>query len=216
MQEKESAIILRKFSTTQHKVSVLSNSLGKIALVVLHQQPLHRLQLGSLIQFSNPEQSNNIFTTTNLSIYATPIPRDVQDLIWLHHLLELCYYFIPLHQPSQECYLTLHSSISLLDHANLFLVDEWERLKKLCLGVLLLFLGFFPPRHLERSIIAAKNVLLAPTGPIDQEKIALLYDPLQNFIKNSCTGLDEWLVECIQSHPRVNAFKTVHLMYQLP
>lgn len=213
MQEKEYGIILRRFATSQHKVSTLTNGLGKIALVVFSQQALYRIQLGSLVEFIAPQQNNNVYTTPQLVVVTTPIAHNTQDLAWLHHMLELCYYFIPLNQPAEECFIALNNSLALLQCANLFVLAQWNMLKKLCLGVLLLFLGFFPPRYLEQPIVTTKDVLLSCIGLSDEPKIERIQQFLQTFTTISCSDLDAWLLESIQSHPRAHTFKTVPLIY---
>lgn len=214
MQEKECGIVLKKFATSDHKISVLTNTLGKIALVVFNQGVMRRIQVGTLIEFDHPKKQNNVHTTQQLVIVLTPITQRSDDLIWLHHMLELCYYFVPLHQPLSECFVILKSCLALLPHVDLFSAHLWEIVKKLCLGALLLFLGFFPPEHLERSIIMTKNALFLSVDFQDVQKVEFLSKHLEKFCTIAPADLDSWFLQCIQSHPRINIFKTIHFMYQ--
>ena len=212
MQEKECGIVLKRFTTSQHKFYLLAGSLGKIALVVFNQGVMRRIQVGTLIEFDFPKKQGNVHTAQQLAISLLPITQKPDDLLWLHHMLELCYYFIPLHQPSTECFIILKNSLTLLAHSDQFL--DWETVKKLCLGALLLCLGFFPPDHLQRPIIMTKNALFLSVDFQDAQKVEFLSKHLKKFCTVAHEELDMWLLQCIQSHPRVNMFKTIHFMYQ--
>jgi hypothetical protein len=138
----------------------------------------------------------------DLSPIAYPNPTDI---FWFHHLLELCSAFSPEHQPNQAVFDFLVGCTTLLaevknssPHLYLF--------KHLCIGVLLWLLGFYPPECYLKQLLIMRSMC----------EHGLYNTP------NSCASLiggqdtkelDLWILECVQSHPHAQTFKTSDLLH---
>ena len=126
MIDREHGIVLRQYPHHPHKFSVITQTLGKITLVVRNKYVLDRINPGSVIEFHHTEQNQMVHLVQNCSVIFTPLPTTNLDLIWLHHILELSYYFVPLHQQTKEMFTALATCIFVFRERDLVADEEWE------------------------------------------------------------------------------------------
>lgn len=211
MHTKELGIILKKLDR-ENTYSVLGNSVGKIILLATKNKTAQRLVAGSTISFFI-EKNDQVVLSTNIEILSFCLHQPT-DMYWCHHLLELCHFFAPPNQPIENIFTFLTRCLSL-PTIHTMSNDEWDMVKKMLTGGLLLFFGFFPPKKLEPTILRIQKTLIS--------FIDLTHQPFLEFAQHSkahnktyASDLDSWLLECIQSHPRAYMFKTVGFVYNNP
>lgn len=202
MSQEHHAIILKSFFPHKHTLSLLTKEQGKIKLVILNSKKIQRLGPGASISF---HANNHI--TIDAQIINTPYFKNLEDMYWLHHLLELCYYFIPLGEECLDQFIVLQSALAL--------VAETKNVvnKKLITGLLLTTLGFYPPSSLA-FLFELKKILSSCIDFIPHKKIEFLTRHLKQLDNKQMGELDEWILACITSHPRYEMFKTIIFIYK--
>jgi len=212
MENRESGIVLRPFTPSAHKFCVLTQRYGKITLVVLNAQSARCLRQGAIISFLISEKNDSFYTTDRAEIIFIPLPQENHDLYWLHHLLEVCYFFLPMHEPIEEYFIVVSNGIYWMHNHN-FTWAQWQVIKKVNIVVLMSLLGFAPPLHLQPSARIIHKTLLWFIDFQKGQKVEFLSQHHDVFAAVSVDHLDVWLLECLQSHPRATVFKTLPFVY---
>ena len=130
-----------------------------------------------------------------IEIEDIPFALARSDLLFLHHVLEICYYFIPI----GSCVAGVFELLQFL-----YTVDYSScgmQCKKLFLLKLLVAIGFYPelPQWQEQGI---QQLLALPIDIVAHEPIDLAIEKM----------IDDWLSACIAQHPRIEQFNTVHFL----
>jgi hypothetical protein len=183
-------IVLRKAAGSRYKISLLDKNHGRMECVV----DSSALCLGSLVSYTFYEQRGGVFLRDVHVIY-TPLSLGSSDLLFLHHILELLYYFAPV----GSCVNGIFDLLAFLYTIEHMLISKI--FKKFFLLKLLTFLGVSP--ELDSMRFSAIGML--SRLPIDQFSDDLV----------GCDDekkLDKWLWHCIWQHPYVSEFKTVHFL----
>lgn len=184
-------IVIKSYLPFKNKIVILDRHLGMIDGIVLRGD----FMIGSLISYQLTQQANNFYCLRDVILEEVPFDLACHDILFLHHLVELCYYFIPIGSE-------IDGVFSLLQC--LYLIDKnyWNSAtQKLFLFRMLVLIGFY-----------SQQVLL-------DEKIVkqLLEEPLDNDVtidlakQHECL-LGGWLLHCVSNHPYVQKFNTVHFL----
>ncbi len=183
-------IVLKTFFPHKQKVIVLDKQRGKIVCI----PDRNDIQPGSLISYQLSNQQRLPFVR-NINLIELPLLLAREDILFVHHVLEVCYYFIRSDDPSPEIFDLLlklyHSEIMLCDKVN----------KKIFLFTLFWKLGIYPESKKFDSIYF-RNLAMKFIDRLDFEYIDLEVERL----------VDAWLFECLAMHPCFNYFKTVHFL----
>ncbi len=99
MHNKEFGFILKRFLPYKKKLSVLCCQKGKINLITQPTEKCHQLWPGMLICFTPTFNNKKICIAHDIEIIMSPEQENFSNLYWVHHLLEICYYFVPLENP---------------------------------------------------------------------------------------------------------------------
>jgi hypothetical protein len=212
MQHKEIGLILKKLGQSSAMFSLLTQNQGKITLIVLDSKKSLLLHPGCLIEFYPEAKKDAAYTTKSATIIDSLSVHDTSDLYWLHHLLELNYYFIQPSQPEDDALALTYACSKLVDHKTA-LVNEWDVLQKSCVAIFLLLMGFYPPEAITKHLIFIKNMLLLNIDFAKNQQVDLLKGHLQALLKLKGIDLEDWIIKCIHSHPQVGLFKTLDCMY---
>lgn len=188
---KNKGIILKRFTTGFSRVSLFDQHLGKIDAFFHHEATGY----GTVIQYALKERfpSGSVrFTLSSVELFAVPLKLAQTELTFLHRVLEICYYFIP-----------IGSSVPTLFELILFLydIDRWKHViffQDLFLCKLLITLGFFP----EESRFKTAWFCRLAAVPID----TLLTEHVDLAQR---LELRTWIRACLNIHPLVRYFKTV-------
>ncbi len=192
IQEKHIGIVLKSYFPKKCKLALLDNKMGKIAGV----PPADRsIPAGSLIEYSLVKQAPCSFLH-GVDVHNMPFTLAKQDILFLHHVLEMCYYFIPSGSQNKAVF-------SLLQI--LYTSDNWLQVmavKKFFLLRLFILLGLYPEEQKFKSPSFHRLVQVTFEQMLDEE--VKQYDE---------KALDEWLQECVASHPIADRFKTTYFLH---
>lgn len=169
---------------------MLDKKYGSIEAIVL----LDTISPGSIIEYSI-KKSQYYHMLDAINFLYMPLELAKKDMLFLHHVLEVCYFFAP---PG--------SCVSgIFDLLQYVYVSQrvWQHisLKKLFLVKLLSTLGAYPESqqvHTPHII----RMLALNIDTLDDKEIQLAQEK----------ELDTWLMHCIGQHPYIDEFKTVHFL----
>lgn len=215
MLEKVDGIVLKTFTPGAGKLCIFTHAQGKVICTLFNQQQAAILRMGSRISYTPLRHDRGLHTTAHITVTDMPGITTASELAWVHHLLELCYYFAPLQQPAGEVFSLLTST---LFHRNHQLLDEHEYyvFKRLSIGSLLALMGFYPPHAFADLIIATQRWLTMSIDFRAHTDLELLKYHATVLTRGACKVYDAWLLECINTHPRIAHFKTLPFVYLLP
>lgn len=183
---KHEGIILKTFFPYKQKVMLLERSLGKIPAI----PPSYNWQAGTRIAYC-AHQQNTIHFLSEIELLSLPLEMGKGDIDFLHHVLELCYYYLSLGVPALQVYDLL---ALLYDPAYACPSNQF---KLLYIFKLLLLLGMYPEDKQFQMLYF--NQLAHE--PID----TLLQEPLRLEVEQA---LDVWIRSCIALHPLYRHFNT--------
>lgn len=189
--EKHVGIVLKNYFPKKCKLSLLDNKMGKIAGV---PQSSNHIAAGSLIEYSLVEQTSCSFLY-NINVHDVPFKLAYHDILFLHHVLEICYYFMPIKSYNPTVFILLQI---------LYTSDSWlyaMSVKKLFLLKLFVLLGLYP----EDEKFKIPSFHLLTSLPFTQ----MLNEQIGSYNEDA---IDEWLRSCIASHPIAGKFKTTYFL----
>lgn len=190
-------IILRNYIPKKQKLSILDSNLGRIECISLNSKNNHRLFSGAFINYTL-KKFNMYYVVENTNIIDFPQDLIDHNFAFFHHVLELCYYFLPLDQEASDifelinlCYLKSNLTSNKLAK-NIFLCKFFS------------ILGIYPSDYLANNSEFYKFI----SGPINID-----LDFQEN--KNFNIFAKRWLLECVNSHPNIERLKTVGFLKDL-
>jgi hypothetical protein len=211
-QTSEIAYILKRFLPSQQKLSILTPTQGKCNLIVKKLSLCTRLWPGMLISFRPQLTHNNTIMSDDIQILYTPEGSVPHDIYWLHHLLELFYYFIPQASPDREVFDYLSCYISILDYKE-NLQENLALLKKICIihflqttGSATSGFGFDDKHFLTR--ISHLPIQLAMHKEVNQ-----INNDLNQINKADSEKINTWILQNLKIHPCFMLFKTIRFIY---
>jgi len=185
--EHERALILR---VNEHRVTLLARHRGMVRASIYTKPVL----LGSVIRCVLCKQSGRM-RADEIELLAAPLAIAREDLLFFHHVLELCGAFIPEGVRAPEVFdavMVLYSQDARgLSHL----------CKKLFLCRLLVGMGLYDGLP-QISADALAMILATPVDIARWSTIDL----------GSQRELDRWLLACVASHPMIEQFNTVHFL----
>jgi hypothetical protein len=183
-------IILRRSVKTSNKVSLIDKHSGRIECIVsFFEKPV-----GSVITYTIDNKRSNFFLQDIECLYV-PLSLGRSDLLFLHHIFEIIYYFAPVGSCVQGVF-DLLAFLYTIEHMLISM-----KFKKFFLFKLLRFLGIAP----EMEDMHVLNINQLHRIAIDQFNDMVIDEEDEK-------KLDKWLWCCIWQHPYVNEFKTVHFL----
>jgi hypothetical protein len=191
--------IVLKHCIKKRKIALLDNSAGRVDALFFS---VHPISIGTVLQYKLQE-NNSEYQITAQEIIATPILMAQADILFLHHLLELCYYSIPagaLEVRVFEDMLLLYERFS----------PAWGMPEKIVLLFrMILSLGCYTEHKLLVHLLSQKAIMELYSAPLDNlidklfsKTIDLEYIP----------AMHEWLQICMAGHPYYDQFKTAHFL----
>jgi len=188
--KKNTGIILKQYHPQNRKICVLDKQLGKITCIPNKK----RVATGALISYFITRNKAPFFIDS-IEILAIPFDTAINDILFLHHILELCDYFIPLQSPSKEVFILINYLYFFPNKIKSILE------KKFFLFKLFIFLGVYP----------------AGTEFQNPYFHSLASQSIDTIISNNLHSeiekdLDRWLHACIDIHPDINKLKTVSFL----
>lgn len=182
-------IVLKNLSA--HKVAILNDIVGRIDAVVI--KPPH---LGSVIIYTVQRTRGTLQFLDHYSIIDMPFFWGRNDILFWHHVLELCYYFMPVGSYAAELF-ELLSFLYTVEKGSLWGVHA----KKIYLFKLLSMIGIQPevPRISASKVhqLIASSAKEIATIELDEESEKIM---------------DEWIRVCVSQHPAIEQFNTIHFL----
>ncbi len=182
-------IVLKRFAHSRYKFALLDKRYGRFDCIVSPSL----ICIGSLITYTLQEKNGNFFAENVQSVYA-PIMLGAHDLLFLHHVLEILYYF----SPAGSCVNGVFDLLAFLYTIEHMLISK--KFKKFFLLKLLNALAITP--ELEDDFLRIST--------IGRVKLDQFNDDV--FDCEDEKKLDRWLWHCMWQHPYISEFKTVHFL----
>ena len=147
MDKKEIGFILKRFLPQKQKLSIFCRKTGKIEAITSPQQKCFQLWPGMLVSCNLKNMNQNIYFLQNIEILMNPEPTNSSMFYWIHNILEICYYFVPLEKPSPNIFNLIYNFFLLYKIENIFL-NQIEIIRQIYVVKLLELEGFYPDKEL--------------------------------------------------------------------
>src|SRR5882724_2260088 len=168
-------IVLRRMVGSRHKISLLDRQYGRIECIIGSPD----VCVGSLISYTVHDQRGIFFLRDMQGVY-TPLSLGSSDLLFLHHILELLYYFAPI----GSCVSGIFDLLAFLYTVEHMLISKV--FKKFFLLKLLSLLGVVPELDSMRSSTISQLVM------VDMDSFS------DDLVDEACEKkLDRWLWHCV-------------------
>ncbi len=189
MHYQRTGIILKHLSL--HKVALLDKQHGRLDGIFF--KPLH---VGSLMKYAIEKERGTMIYLADCQIIDLPFALARDDILFWHHVLELCFYFVPLGNFIPQLF-ELCTFLYTVDTETCWRTQS----KKLYLFRLLTTIGVYP--RLPQWPPARLHYFMSlPVSAIAGEILDEQHEKT----------LGEWLRVCVADHPAVAKFKTVHYL----
>jgi hypothetical protein len=188
----KAGIVLKRLNSP-YKIALLDQERGRVDAIVTKAAPC----VGSLLHYSIERERGNYIYLSHCTITDLPFLLARHDILFWHHVLELCFYFIPLGYRIDTLFALLEFLYSA-DGTTLWNIQS----KKLYLFKLLAAIGLYDvlPQLVPESRV--NQLLLLPLSHIMNEQLDEKSEKVMN----------EWLRTCIAEHPAMVKFNTVHFL----
>ncbi len=180
-------IVLKNYLPHKYKLSVLDCNLGRIEALVRNKKIIESLAHGAHIEYM-PIVQQPFYCLEGLELIDSPFIWAVQDLAFFHHMLEIAYFFLPLHAPMPtifELFVTIY---------NLKALSEYE--KKLIICKFFAVIGIYPDN--AHTYFPALFSLISSSRDIILNEVEMIHTH----------ELTAWIKACIAVHPYAHRFKT--------
>jgi hypothetical protein len=233
MQEIIHGVIVKNPVSGSPQFCLLTQEYGKIPVMAFKHHQQVRMGLGNFVQSVVLHDRHNSFIVQSVELLAQP-SLDYDDLGWFHHLLEVSYFFCPMHQPAGDVYVVLQTSLKLLlvqiTERPLFHPSgapfqptpcrgyggqiDWQAIQLILIGHLLMLFGFYPPPHFANALNTIKQLLATTIDFQAPQNLQLLKQSAAMLQEQDLAQYHAWLLACITSHPRISGFKTLPFVYK--
>lgn len=189
--EKNTGIVLKTYLPAKSKISLLDHTLGKIVGVLTRAD----ISSGACVSYF-VNKNSSVYFIQDIEIIDMPMALAHNDIFFLHHVLELCYYFVPSGSRAPQLFnllIALYTCEQILRNI---------QMKKVFLFQLFTIVGMYPDDVQFRTPYFHQLA----SASID----TLVGQPLDLVIEQQ---LDAWLLQCIAMHPCAQNFKTVSFLY---
>lgn len=202
-------IVLRVRTPYHKKIVVFDALYGKISVLPQAAVPLVH---GHLLSY-RLEPWKHLYLLCDLQVLKLPGSWVYNDILFLHHLLEMALFFLP----EQSCAASVFQLCMLLYEAEQTHIEH-GLLKKLFLGKFFALLGVYPEQalrydeqlfHLFAGGSQALSRQALPRQVLPQQILPRELEDIDELHEK----LERWLLGCIQTHPHAKTFTTIHFLY---
>lgn len=197
------AIVVRSFLPNRHKVSLFDASAGRIEATVCSRSAA-RMQ-GACMQGALITYERQVWRDTTIlqevALQKLPQAWVCEDLLFLHHILEMIHYF----SPEQSHARSVFDFLSFLYEEKPDPAQDLVLVKRLFVAKLFALLGVYP-EGVERTRLRSLFYMLA-CG--EKEQIQQMSDEQLH------VALRTWIWGCIQTHPQAEKFMTLSFVNAL-
>ena len=191
MHKKHTGIVVKRYFPQKQKIVLFDDEWGKITCVPPHD----RISLGTLLSYET-QVRNGVMFIYDVELIAMPFDGLEIDILFVHHVLEVCYYFIPIGSAEFQIYPFLINIMRSFDDISSV------RIQKGLICKILAHLGVYPINsHLALPLEDFINI------PIDNVVMGNLELAHEDFF-------DRWLTWCLTTHPQGKKCKALTLLLQ--
>jgi len=147
------------------------------------------------------ESQHDRYRIHDVELIQVPARWVLDDIMFLHHCLEIAFYFLPEHSNSDKIF-----SLFTFLYSEYVSTITMPLVKKLFLAKFFALLGIYPD-FVNQD--ATKNGYSLFCALSQSEGIAL---DIHNNIDELHEQLRLWLVDCINTHPDIRLFNTVQFL----
>lgn len=101
--QQHTGIVLRRYMPKKQKISVLDAHLGRIEAVIRDERLLENIWPGMELVYV-PVEAMGVYVLDQATLIAAPFISARFDIDFLHHILELSYYFLELHDVNSDMF----------------------------------------------------------------------------------------------------------------
>jgi len=189
-------VIIKKHFPKCLKISLLDEVYGHINAVPSSWQWASYASAGALVSYDLYSE-HDVYFVKNIELITIPLYRNESTMNFLHYVLEVCYFCVPLHGGQYECFQHVLYIMQVLEH-----IANESVTQKLLLAKLLFIIGQYP-QNVEQLTISA---ILNKTS---EELLAVHLDRVHQ------KELELFIYQCVQSHPYGRLLHTVNILSQV-
>lgn len=184
---KHHGIVLKNYYPQKSSLSLLDPTMGRIMGIA---KTVKQISGGALIEYTLDRGKQNPYFIQNIQLRELPLDLAAHDIFFLHHLIEICYHFIPLGSDASNVYRFLQQ---------IYRDNNWMKsrvLKKIFLLQLYTEIGIYPEYALSDKALFHTLIAVPFTRMQEHE-----YDAHEEHIT-------QWLQTCFYTHQDAATFKT--------
>lgn len=190
--EKNTGIILKTCQNKNRIAFVLDYNLGKVKCIPNNDNII----TGSLVNYGL-KNNKTPYLIESIELLHVPFIIANNDILFLHHVLEICDLFLAFENKANEIFDIL---IYLYKNENQFL--EINK-KKLFLLKLFTLFGLYP-EEVEFQTSYFHNLAIESIDKIMTKNLDL----------NSIYAINKWLIRCISTQQEFSKIKTINFLYK--
>lgn len=218
LHEEYGFVLKRLTETSPVTLSLVTAIHGKIRLSISEEKTKKHLSPGMLLLLSSHQSKKSqrkIQEYYTLLDYIN-VPTE-KNLLWLHQLCEIGYYFIPAEEPCSSYFILFESYYLFWQQAYadqslqklIISLSEQKKIQLLFILRLLFLCGWHVPSELERlyyfhKILEQKNQIS------EHEWLQEITFFAQKISSEEEDKIERWLSINMQQHPCYSFFKTIH------
>ena len=187
-------IVLRTYIPQKQKLSVLDAELGRIDCIPQNKKIADRLFHGAYISYALKPWGMH-YLTYDISLIEQPPYLTEKDFLFFHHVLELCFYFLPAHNQERSVFELVKSAYIHPESLRA------ELSQKIFLCHFFRYLGIYP-RNMHSYSASFFRLISGPfnskVDAEDEEKVRI--------------DLQRWLLSCVSTHPYAQRIKTMDFL----
>lgn len=208
MEDRVVAFVIKKLNFATQRAVVLTMNDGKRDLLFKKVFVGVNVCSGMLLSFNKIER-NGQWICIDFEILACPPDLRYDNIYFLHHILEICNYFVPYNKPSAEIF-TFLSDWFLFSHRN-ELLENFSLFNKIFVLKLLSLFGFCHHDKIIKSLDLYDKLTISFIDFTPEQKLEFLKNQLSDIRESD---LDEWIIQELQEHPNFHLFKTLTFLYR--
>ncbi len=185
---RDEGIVLR---SSGMKLSLLSRTKGRIDVVLFAQRGPTLISSGTVISYTAGTAQRGFLVIENKEVEHVPFAWAREGIYFLHYLLEVCYFFIPVGSGGTTIFALFE------DVYRNFKILEPVISQKMVVCKLFAHLGIYPDD--ESFAPAVQLLLITPIDNMATTDLQLIAEDI----------LDAWLLWCVCSHPHGKWFKAM-------
>jgi|GEM_PF-2596332 len=207
IEKEEIGFVLRSHLPARYKLSIYCVDKGKIELTVKNFAQCSKICPGMVVTFFCSHCQGKGFFSDGIKILDPRLSQSYEDIMWMHHVLETFYYFVPMEYPSVELFNYLVSCAGLLENQFIF-GQNIENVKKVFILRFFIISGLFPGGE-KIKFDQFESLKFLDIDFENEQKVKFLSELAAKFNETHQKELNRWIVGCFKRHPCFGEFKTL-------